>query len=108
MKDKSEKKLTKTHDELMQEELQDKEMQILWLRGALKEYIEDGNYEKFYRSIKYVIKARAAITQLAKELNMNRGNLSEILNGKIEPKMQTAFKILDALGYKLTLEQKAG
>lgn len=107
MINKSNKKLTKTHDELMTEELQDKEMQTLWLREALKEYIQDGNYEKFYRSINYVVKARSTISQLAKDLNMNRGNLSEILNGKIEPKIQTVFKILDALGYNLILAQKA-
>lgn len=100
-------KLTITHDELMQEQLQDKEMQILWLREALKEYINDGNYEKFYRSINYVVKVRASISRLAKELKMNRGNLSDILNGKKEPKMQTAFKILSALGYELELNQKA-
>lgn len=100
-------KLTITHDELMQEQLQDKEMQILWLREALKEYINDGNYEKFYRSINYVVKVRASISQLAKELKINRGNLSDILNGKKEPKMQTAFKILSALGYELELNQKA-
>ena len=99
-------KLTITHDELMQEQLKDKEMQILWLREALKEYIYDGNYEKFYRSINYVVKARSTISQLAKQLKINRGNLSDILNGKKEPKMQTAFKILGALGYDLTLNQK--
>lgn len=100
-------KLTITHDELMQEQLKDKEMQMLWLREALKEYINDGNYEKFYRSINYVVKVRASISQLAKELKINRGNLSDILNGKKEPKMQTAFKILSALGYELELNQKA-
>ena len=101
-------KLTITNDELMQEQLQDKEMQTLWLREALKEYIDDGNYEKFYRSINYVVKARATISQLAKDLKINRGNLSDILNGKKEPKMQTAFKILSALGYELELHQKVG
>ena len=37
---------------------------------------------------------------------MDRSNLSEILSGKKEPKMQTAFKILNALGYELTLKEK--
>jgi len=101
------KSITKSHEDLMQEQLRDEEMQILWLREALKEYANDGNYEKFYRSVSYVIKSRATISQFAQDTELNRGNLSEILSGKIEPKLKTMFKILDELGYELTLNKKS-
>lgn len=100
------KSITKSHDELMQKHLQDEEFQYAWLQNAIGNYMQDGDFTVFYRAIERVVKARTTITQLAKDLNMNRGNLSEILNGKVEPKMQTAFKILKSLGYEITLTKK--
>lgn len=99
--------MTKSHDEFMQEQLQDEEFQYAWLRQSIEDYIQDGDFAVFYRAVERVVKARTTVSQLARELNMNRGNLSEILNGKIEPKMQTAFKILKGLGYEITLTKKA-
>ena len=101
------KSITKSHDDFMQEQLQDDEFQYAWLRQSIEDYIQDGDFAVFYRAIERVVKARTTVSQLARELNMNRGNLSEILNGKVEPKMQTAFKILKSLGYEITLTKKA-
>lgn len=101
------KSITKSHDELMQEHLQDEEFQYAWLKQSIEDYINDGDFTVFYRAVERVVKARTTVSQLAKNLKMNRGNLSEILNGKIEPKMQTAFKILNSLGYEFTLTKKA-
>lgn len=100
------KEITISHDDLMQEHLKDEEFQYAWLRESIEAYIKDGNFAAFYRSIERVVKARTTISQLAKDLNMNRGNLSEILNGKVEPKMQTAIKILNSLGYDIKLTKK--
>ena len=101
------KSITKSHDELMQEHLQDEEFQYAWLKQSIEDYINDGDFTVFYHAVERVVKARTTVSQLAKNLKMNRGNLSEILNGKIEPKMQTAFKILNSLGYEFTLTKKA-
>ena len=100
------KSITKSHDELMQEYLRNEEFQYAWLRQCIEDYIQDGNFTVFYRALERVVKSRTTISQLARDLNMNRSNLSEILNGKIEPKMQTAFKILNILGYNITLTKK--
>ena len=101
------KSITKSHDDFMQEQLQDEDFQYAWLRQCIEDYIQDGDFTVFYRAIERVVKARTTVSQLARDLNMNRGNLSEILNGKIEPKMQTAFKILKGLGYEITITKKA-
>ncbi len=101
------KSITKSHDDFMQEQLQNEEFQYAWLRECIENYVQDGDFTVFYRALDRVVKARTTVSQLAKDLNMNRGNLSEILNGKIEPKMQTAFKILKGLGYEITLTKKA-
>ena len=100
------KSITKSHDELMQEYLQNEEFQYAWLRQCIEDYVQDGDFTVFYRALELVVKSRTTISRLAKDLNMNRSNLSEILNGKTEPKMQTAFKILSALGYNITLTKK--
>ena len=101
------KSVTKSHDDFMQEQLQNDEFQYAWLRQSIEDYIQDGDFAVFYRAIERVVKARTTVSQLARDLNMNRGNLSEILNGKVEPKMQTAFKILKGLGYEIVLTKKA-
>ena len=100
------KSMTISHEDFMQEQLKDEEFQYEWLRQSIEDYIQDGDFAVFYRSIERVVKARTTISQLARDLKMNRGNLSEILNGKVEPKMQTAFKILKGLGYEITLNKK--
>lgn len=102
------KSMTISHDDFMQEQLQNVDFQYEWLKHSIEEYIKDGDFAVFYRALERVVKARTSISRLAKDLNMDRSNLSEILNGKKEPKMQTTIKILNALGYELTLSQKVG
>ena len=41
---------------------------------------------------------------LAKELNIDRSNLSDILNGKVQPKISTTLKLINGLGYKIQLK----
>ena len=66
----------------------------------------DGNINAFIRSLGHVVKARGrgTISSLAKELNMDRSNLSDILNGKVQPKISTTLKLLNGLGYKIELK----
>lgn len=95
-----------SHDEYMQEKLQDKDYQRIYLESSLEEFAQDGNIDAFIRSLQHVVKARGrgAITSLAKELNMDRSNLSDILNGKVQPKISTTLKLLNGLGYKIELK----
>lgn len=94
------------HDEYMQEKLQDKDYQRIYLESSLEEFAQDGNIDAFIRSLQHVVKARGrgAITTLAKELHMDRSNLSDILNGKVQPKISTTLKLLNGLGYKIELK----
>ncbi|MBR1424051.1 helix-turn-helix domain-containing protein [bacterium] len=97
---------TLNHDELMQKHLQDKDYQRVYLETSLEEFANDGNIDAFIRSLQYVIKSRGrgAITSLAKELNMDRSNLSDILNGKVQPKISTTLKLINGLGYRIQLK----
>ncbi len=97
---------TISHDELMKQHLQDKDYQRVYLETSLEEFAKDGNINAFIRSLQYVVKARGrgTITSLAKELKMDRSNLSDILNGKVQPKISTTLKLINGLGYKIQLK----
>ena len=97
---------TISHDDLMQQPLQDKDYQRVYLETPLEEFAKDGNIDAFIRSLQHVVKARGrgAITSLAKELKMDRSNLSDILNGKVQPKISTTLKLINGLGYKIQLK----
>ena len=94
------------HDVLMQEKLQDNDYQRIYLETSLEEFAKDGNINAFIRSLQHVVKARGrgTISALAKELDMDRSNLSDILNGKVQPKISTTLKLLNGLGYKIELK----
>lgn len=95
-----------SHEELMEKHLQDKDYQRVYLETSLEEFAKDGNIDAFIRSLQHVVKARGrgAITSLAKELKMDRSNLSDILNGKVQPKISTTLKLINGLGYKIQLK----
>ena len=92
------------------ERLQDKNYQKEWLELTLNEFLEDGNVETFIRCLTDVVKARVKssgrgeISRLAKELKIDRSNLSEIVNGSKQPRLETAFKLLNGLGYKYDIK----
>ena len=81
-----------------------------WEELTLSEFLEDGNIETFIRCLTYVVKARVKssgrgeISRLARELNIDRSNLSEIVNGNKQPRLETAFKLLNGLGYKYDIK----
>lgn len=90
--------------------LQDAEYQKEWLELTLNEFLEDGDVEAFIRCLTDVVKARVKasgrgeISRLAKELKIDRSNLSEIVNGGKQPRLETAFKLLNGLGYKYNIK----
>ena len=97
-------------DDDLAERLQNPQFQKNWLELTLQEFLEDGEIETFIRCLTYVVKARVKssgrgeITRLAKELNIDRSNLSEIVNGNKQPRLDTAFKLLNGLGYKYDIK----
>ncbi|DAA96806.1 TPA: hypothetical protein CPT80_04095 [Candidatus Gastranaerophilales bacterium HUM_9] len=97
---------TINHDDYMHEKLKDENYQRIYLETSLEEFAQDGNINAFIRSLQYVVKARGrgAISSLARELKMDRSNLSDILNGKVQPKISTTLKLLNGLGYKIQLK----
>jgi len=88
-------------DEILMEELNSQESISEFLNATLELYLEDGDFNGFYRSLEYVIKAQDSITNFAKRTNMSRATLYDIFRSRKEPKIQTIAKILAELGYKI-------
>ena len=95
-------------DDDMIEQLQDPEFEAGWLELTLQEFLEDGDFSTFIRCLTYVVKARGhgEISRLAKASSIDRSNLSEILNGKVTPRIDTAIKLIRGLGYECDIRLK--
>lgn len=93
-----------THEKHMQEVLKDCEYQQEYLRLNIEEYAKNGDYTLFFKSLKRVVKVRTTISRLAKDLEMNRSNLSNILQGKVKPSFDTTIKILRGLGAEIEVK----
>ncbi len=97
MKYKSFKELTK---EILKDDV---EQQLLFLKASFED-----NYdmpEAIMSAIRSVAEVRG-ISHLAETSELNRENLYRVLSGNTYPRIDTFFKIIDALGMKLTVEAK--
>ena len=92
---------TISFDELSEEYMKDPEFQKEYLNISLEEYITDGDFNKFYKSLEQVIKSRESISSFAQKININRANLYTLFNGEKIPRLDTIAKILKELGYSI-------
>ncbi|MCD7780029.1 MAG: helix-turn-helix domain-containing protein [Candidatus Gastranaerophilales bacterium] len=95
------KKEFKTHDEHMQEVLQDMEYQKMYLNVSIQDFINEGNYELFFASLEKVVKARYSISEFSRKTGITRKALYEIFKGERIPRFDTIGKLLKELGYTL-------
>lgn len=72
-----------------------------YLTFAFEEYLEDGDFNVFCRSLELVIKSRDTIQGFARKVDLSKMGLYNIINGKKEPKIRTLAKILKELGLTL-------
>ena len=83
------------------EELKDEEFQKEYLNASLEEYIQDGDFSAFFRSLEYVIKSRDSISNFCKKANIDRAMLYQAFKGDRVPRVDTLAKILKELGFTL-------
>ena len=92
------------HEDFVAEQLKDNEFQKEYLRLCVEDYAKDGDFNMFFKELERVVKVRTTVSQLAKDLNMNRSNLSNILKGKVQPSFHTTMKILRGLGAEIEVK----
>lgn len=74
-----------------------------YLNANLKDYLEDGDFNSFYRALEIVIKAKDSVSGFAKKVGMSRAHLYSIFKSEKEPKFSTIVKIFQELGYELEI-----
>lgn len=94
-------KNSKSLDKIMEYYLKTPDEIKAYLNAALELYIEEGDFNAFYRSLEYVVKAQGTLSEFAVKTGLSRTNLYNIFQSKKEPKIQTIAKILKELGFSL-------
>lgn len=95
------KSLTEITKEVLSDDL---DQQLAYLRASFED-----NYdmpEAIMAAIKNVAEVRG-IAHLAEVSELNRENLYRALSGNTYPRIDTFFKIVNALGMRLTVESKS-
>ena len=95
------RKNTISDNKLEEKYMKDYEYQKEYLNLKLDEYITDGDFNKFYKSLEKVIKSRESISSFAQKVNIDRSNLYTLFNGEKVPRLDTIAKILKELGYTI-------
>ena len=88
-------------NEFIIEQLKDEEFQKEYMNESLAQYINDGDFNAFFRSLELVIKSRDSISGFCEKAGIDRAMLYQIFNGKRVPRVDTLAKILKTLGYNL-------
>jgi probable addiction module antidote protein len=83
------------------EDIETKEDAIAYLEAAL----EENDTELFFAVIGDIAKSRS-MAEIAKELNLNRESLYRSLSPEGNPLFNTVVKVLDVLGYRLSIQHK--
>jgi probable addiction module antidote protein len=84
------------------EDIETKEDVIAYLEAALEE-----NDTEFLLSVVGDIARSKGMAQLARELGLNREGLYQSLSSQGNPSFATVVKVLDNLGFQLSIQQKA-
>jgi len=74
--------------------------------AVLEVALEENDPDFLLRAIGYIARSKG-MTQLARELNIDRKGLYRALAPDGNPSFKTVFKLLDLLGMRMKLEQKS-
>lgn len=97
---KSYKDLPKYEDYLI-EKLKNKRHAALYLQEALTDYQEHGDAEILMLAFRHIAKAQGGVAELAKKTDLNEKTLYRTLSKSGNPRLDTIWKLLSALGFRL-------
>ena len=90
------------YEEDLIKSLKDPKEAIAYLQAALE---ESDMPEVFLLALRRIAEARG-ISNLAQEAHLNRENLYRLLSKEGNPELDSLYAILDALGFKFSVELK--
>ena len=69
----------------------------------LRQVLEDNDPGELAQALGVIARARG-MTQLARDTGLSRGSLYKSLSGERAPSSDTLFKVIRAMGFKLSLQ----
>lgn len=99
---KTHKALPKYEDYLIKK-LKNKRHAALYLQEALSDYQEHGDAEILMLAFRHIAKTQGGIAALAKQTHLNEKTLHRTLSKAGNPRLDTIWRLLSALGFKLKI-----
>ena len=87
--------------------LSDPERAQAYLEVALEEYAIDQNTSALLLALKDIAAAQGGLGKLAQQTNLNRAHIYKALSREGNPRLDTLEKILNSLGFRLSIEPLA-
>ena len=72
-----------------------------WLTITLDDYIQDSDFESFFKALEYAVKAKTTISKISDSTKISRSNLYKMFKSEQSPQFETVMKVLKELGYTL-------
>ena len=93
-------------DDEFAKDFEDDEYVQLWLEHTLTQFLNTGNVDEFIDCLVDVVKnsKRGTISHIASTTGLNRANIYDIMAGKVTPRIDTAFKLINGLGYNFDIK----
>jgi probable addiction module antidote protein len=96
------KKLFNDYHETLIKSLKDPVEAATYLEVAL----EEGDPHYFLVALRNVADAHGGMSRLSRVAKLNRANLYKMLSKKGRPEIQSIYKVLDALGFKISIQPR--
>lgn len=77
-----------------------------YIKIAIEEYNNDGDEKAFLVTLRHVAKAKIGFKNLSKSTGLSRESLYKALSPNGNPRLHTLKLILNALGFKLCLQNQ--
>lgn len=74
-----------------------------WLNIGFQEFLQDNDLNSFVKALEYAVRAKDTISGISRKTGISRSNLYAIFNGKQQPQLSTALKIIKELGFDVRI-----
>ena len=74
-----------------------------WISIGFEEFLLDNDLNALVKALEYAVRAKDSILGMSKKTGISRSNLYAIFNGKQQPQLSTALKIIKELGYTVKI-----
>jgi len=71
---------------------------------AIEDFEQERNIDAFLLALRTIVEAKDSIASLAKKTHLSRQALYKVLSPKGNPRLDTIWAILNALGYSLSIK----